>query len=984
MSRDRLGDIKRICQAALDQDPHSRVAFLAEACAGDEPLRREVESLLAQEAGAERFMEMPVFDVADEGVVHAPGFAIGESIGPYRVVSWLGAGGMGAVYRARDTKLGRDVALKVLPKYCAQEPEWLARFHREAKVLASLNHPHIAAIYGFEESSLVQALVLELVEGPTLANRIAHGPIPLHEALPMAAQIVEALEAAHERGVIHRDLKPANIKLRPDGVVKVLDFGLAKSVEPTREGPASVSPSPKITLTHAGMILGTAAYMSPEQARGLAVDTRTDVWALGCVLFEMLTGRRTFGGDDVADSIAAVVTAEPEWSALPANTPAAIRRLLRRALTKDPRNRLAAASMARLEIEDALTMPEGEAPGAAVGPAERRRLRQGVAWMLIAGSVLAVAALSVPTVRYLRGQASVEPVRFLIDVPVMPDNNQVSISPDGRTVAYVARADGGKPMLHIRPIDSVDARPLAGTENAWGAFWSPDSHHLAFQIGVQPNSRLRRVETTGGPPQDIAPCGTGTWNRDGVIVCMDGGALSRVPATGGALTRITTPDASRQETAHVFPHFLPDGRHFLYLAWSSKPENRAIYLGALDSDQKTRIMTAESRAVYAPPGFLLFHRQGTLFAQAFDATHLVLHGEPVRLAEGIANGVPYAGAFAVSATGTLAYRSRVSTRERQLAWFDRQGRQLENVGSAGNGFALSPDEKRVAFTRAEPGTPGADIWTLEISTRINSRLTTDPANELEPVWSPDSQTVLFASNRMGHHAVFQRALGSRDDVAVFESKEGSQWPDDWSSDGRFILINDRNAGIVALPTTGDRTPIRLLRSDAVIDEAHFSPDGRWVAYVSTESGQAEIFVASFPEFKQIKQVSADGGNEPLWRGDGKELFYVTGDGELMAVGVSVAGSVLHTTAPQKLFATRISTGTPGVNRYAVSADGTRFLVLGARQPTGADHGDTELDEHAEVGRVTRRIRLALEGRQSPLTRWIRLVALRLFAPWALA
>jgi tRNA A-37 threonylcarbamoyl transferase component Bud32/dipeptidyl aminopeptidase/acylaminoacyl peptidase len=958
MTGNRRSEIERICQAALDQDAHSRVAFVAEACAGDDALRREVESLLARQSASESFIEAPTLEVAADGVGAEGSVAIGQSIGPYQVLSWLGAGGMGEVYRARDSKLGREVALKVLPPLYARESEWRARFRREAKVLASLGHPNIAVIYGFEESGDVHALVLELVEGPTLADRIAQGPIPLAEALPIAKQIAEALEAAHEHGVIHRDLKPANIKItargaRPpraegrrlerrlsapdiaDGIVKVLDFGLAKAVEPTGETAVSLSPSAKVTMTQPGMILGTAAYMSPEQARGHSVDKRCDLWAFGCVLYEMLIGKRAFGGDDIPDTIASVVKAEPDWSALPPNTPAAIRRLLRRALTKDPRNRLADASMARLEIEEAVTMPAVEAQGAGV-PAERPRLRERAAWTLVAALVLAVVALSVPTALYLRGRGPAEPVRFLIDTQPFrnADRHQISISPDGRTVAYVAQAEDGKNMLYIRAIDSVSARPLAGTEGAAHAFWSPDGRHIGFQVGLQifsvPNPPLRTVEAAGGPPQTVALCGTGTWSRDGVIICADGEGLSRV-STGGALTRVTTLDGSLQETAHVWPHFLPDGRHFLYLAWSTRRENRAIYLGALDSDLKTRLITAESKAVYAPSGFLLFHRQGTLFAQAFDATRLSLRGEPVRVVEDVASETSTGnGAFAVSSTGTLVYRSAESP-NRQLAWFDREGRHLENVGPAGpfGSFALSPDEKRVALVHNQPGAAGADIWILEFATGVLSPLVTHPAGENEPVWKPDSQTVVFSSSRTGRISVFQRALGSREDVPVFESSEGSQWPHDWSHDSQFILINDRNRGIVALPTAGDRKPMRLLLSAApdVIDDGQFSPDSRWLAYASTESGQAEVRVASFPEFRNIKQVSAGGGVEPRWRGDGKELFYITSYGQIMAVGVSDTGSRLDTTAPRKLFTTRVSTGIPGSYKYAASANGSRFLVL---------------------------------------------------------
>jgi dipeptidyl aminopeptidase/acylaminoacyl peptidase len=413
-----------------------------------------------------------------------------------------------------------------------------------------------------------------------------------------------------------------------------------------------------------------------------------------------------------------------------------------------------------------------------------------------------------------------------------------------------------------------------------------------------------------------------------------------VASAGGAPVRITTPDRSLQETRHLFPYFLPDGRHFLYLAWGPNPANRAIYVGALDSDQKTRIMTVESKAVYAPPGFLLYQRQGTLFARAFDANRLTLLGEPTSIVDGLSSGSNDGnGAFDVSSSGTLVYRSVRSPANQRLVWLDRKGRQLGdriNIGQATN-VALSPDEQWLAFRRQEPGASGGDIWIFEISTGVNSPLTMDPANEGEPVWSPDSRTVLFASNRRGSVAVFQRTLGGTDDVAVYESSEGSQWPDDWSRDGRYILINDRNTGIVALPTAGDRKPIRVVRSNtAVLDEAHLSHDGRWVAYVSTESGQPEIRVASFPSFTDVKQVSTNGGHQPMWRADGKELFYLTSDGDMMAVDVRVAGSRLEATAPEKLFAARVMASTPGTNTYAVSRDGSRFLVLGSDQDNGPE------------------------------------------------
>jgi Tol biopolymer transport system component len=861
----------------------------------------------------------------------------GARLGPYELVAHIGRGGMGDVYRARDTRLGRIVAVKVLLPHVASDAELKQRFEREARTLAALTHPHICAVFDVGHQApaagsdqAVDYLVMEYLAGETLAARLSRGPLPLDEALQHATQIAAALETAHQTGVIHRDLKPGNIMLTAGGT-KVLDFGLAKALGGDTPSP-DLTQTPARSVTREGWLLGTPAYMSPEQARGKAVDRRADMWAFGCVLFEMLTGGRTFEGDDVTETIAAVVREEPDWSALPVNTPAALHRLLRRALAKDPRNRLADASTARLEIEEALTGSEDAVglqsttrpPGVDVATAPRSRLGQRVPWILAAGLGLAVAVLAVPAARSLRGAASAAPMRFLIDTPRLSGSSydNLIISPDGRMVGYIARAEGRGSTLYVRPLDSLSARPLAGTEGAFDAFWSADSRYIGFRIGFGPSSTLKRVDVTGGPPQNLAPCEIGTWNHDGIIICKDGVVLSRVPATGGVPTRITALDESLQETSHDAPYFLPDGRHFLYRARSARPENRAIYVGSLDSDRKTRIMTSESKAIYAPPGFLLFYRQGTLFAQAFDATRLALRGEAVPVAERVAaasGGVD--AAFAVSSTGTLVYQHDEAPQTRQLAWFDRQGRQLGTVGPAGafGMVALSPDDKRVALS-SESG-----MWIVEMSTGIASRLTDQGGS---PVWSPDSRTVAFASNRNGRTSVFQRTLGSREDLPVFESPEGSQWPDDWSRDGQLLLINDRNSGIVVLPMTGDGKPRRLLLSDkAVIDKPTFSPDVRWVAFASTESGPAEIMVASFPEFTNIKQVSAGGGHLPEWRPDGKELFYMTGDGELMAVEVRDTGSTLDTAAPRKLFDTRATAGTPGSNRYAVSADGNRFLVL---------------------------------------------------------
>ena len=627
----------------------------------------------------------------------------GTRLGPYEITAQIGEGGMGEVYQATDTNLKRSVAIKVLPESVARDPERLARFQREAEVLAALNHPNIAAIYGLEKSDGTTALVMELVEGPTLADRITQGAIPIDDALPIAKQTAEALEAAHEQGIIHRDLKPANIKVRPDGTVKVLDFGLAKALEPTSAMSPGMSQAPTITtsaMTQAGMILGTAAYMSPEQARGEATDSRADIWAFGVVLYELLTGRRLFGAENVSETLAAVLREDPTWEMLPASVPPGVRRLLRRCLQRDRRNRLQHAGDARVEIQDVLSAPTADIAHQTM---PSTRWRERVAWALAGVAVL----VAVGVAYFAAGQPSSQPVRELSVVP--PPGWTFSlvdapvISPDGSRLAFVGVDANGNTQLWIRDLDAVEPRPIADTEDGRSPFWSPDGLSLAFFA----NREVRRIDLAGGPVRTLASADEldgGTWSSDGTIVFSPRvGPLLRVTADGGTTTPATQMDTDHGELFHRFPAFLPDGRRFLFVIQSNIPENSGLYIGSLDSNEKTRIGDIRSRAAYADPGYLLFTRNRTLMAQPFDPVALELSGEATVVGGRVASAVNLFGqaTFSVSESGVLAYR-RVPLL--QFTWFDRSGQRLASLGSPGeySSLSLSPDGQHVAFEQLDP------------------------------------------------------------------------------------------------------------------------------------------------------------------------------------------------------------------------------------------------------------------------------------------
>ena len=908
--------------------------------------------------------------------------ATGSRIGPYEVLALLGVGGMGEVYRARDTTLHRDVAIKVLPDLFASDAERLARFTREAQTLAALNHPNIAHIHGLEDNGGVRALVMELVEGEDLSVRIGRGPLPLDEALPIARQIAEALEAAHEQGIIHRDLKPANIKLRADGVVKVLDFGLAKALEPASgtgdSGSPNLANSPTITspaMTMRGMILGTAAYMAPEQAKGKPVDKRADIWAFGCVLYEMLTGRRAFAGDDVSTTLAAVLLKDPDWQALPASTPVALRRLLTRCLKKDPKARLRDIGEARLRIDELLGGASDDAGAPIVTPAEsgwRRVVPWAAAVVLALGSMLIGAAVARRSAREVTSGAV--PMTFTI---APPENTsfggpsgggtgtatQVAVSPDGRSIAFVAGAQSAY-QIYVRPVATLTARAIPGTEGGTFPFWSPDSRFIGFFA----DGKLKKAPIADGSPIVLceAPFGRGgSWSRDNVILFAAGevGArlspehLWRVSSAGGVPAAVTGVDPAKADARHRWPHFLPDGRHFIYTELFGPPGAGAkpstLKIGSLEpSEADVTLLEAESSATYAS-GHVLFARDETLMAQPFDLETRQLAGEAFPVAERVSQEASrYMGA-SVSENGTLVYGSDDPLAVSELTWRDRTGRVLGPVGGPASylDVALSPEERRVAVAVATSDREKVDIWIVDLVRSVRSRLTVDQGVHAKPVWSPDGTQVAYSSSQSGKTSLrVKRVGGTSPEESLVEGAGNTVGisvgisPSSWSADGRFIAYTVRGAfprtsDVWILPLFGERKPFPLVHTNYLEGEAVFSPDGRSIAYTTNDSGQPNVFVQSFPDAGEKLQVSTAGGNAPMWRADGKGLYYLGLDSTLMAVAIDTTGRV-DAGPPQALFPTgmvnsgfTVQTASPGLS-YAVAKDGQRFL-FNARTPRSA-------------------------------------------------
>jgi Tol biopolymer transport system component len=836
---------------------------------------------------------------------------------------------MGEVYRARDTNLGRQVAIKILPDTFAHDPQRLARFEREAKTLAALNHPNIAQIYGLEKADEVRALVMELVDGPTLADRIARGPLPLDEALPIARQIAEALEAAHERGIVHRDLKPANVKVRPDGTVKVLDFGLAKVLDPMPAGGMDATELPTITspaMTRIGVILGTAAYMSPEQARGKTVDERTDTWAFGCVLYEMLTGRRAFVGENVSDLLAAVLRSEPDWELLPSSVPLRIQDLLRCCLEKDVKNRRRDVGDVRIEIEQALKGTRERRPVPAGQSARARQL----AWIVLTAALAAAGTMAVAWA--LRPASDAPEMRVQVNTPATALPMHFALSPDGRYLVFVA-GENRPERLWLRALDVVEAQPMPRTEGAQFPFWSADSQSIGFFA----SGKLHRIDIKGGPAQALAdapnPRG-GTWNADGVIVFapLPSGPLMRTAASGGEPVAVTRLVAG--QVGHRFPQFLPDGRRFLFFALGSA-ERGGIYLGALAGGDPKRLTANDTTGRYLEPNRVVYVRQSTLVARRLDLEREELTDDPETLATpvGVDPGSNLAG-VSVSTNARVAYRASGADR-RQLTWYDRTGKVLGMISEPDTNDLrdpeLAPDSRWVGLDRTVQG--NRDVWLMDLERGGQIRFTFDGALDAGPVWSPDGTRIAFLSARKGQTDLYLRPSSSARTEELLLETPNDKWPQDWSKDGRYLLYREQDPktgfDLKALTMTGsERTSMVVANTPFEERHGQFSPDGRWVAYATDESGRFEIVVQPFPQATGKWQVSTGGGSQPRWRADGKELYFIGSDGTLMATSIIASGSTFAAGAPAALFQTRFQgggTANPAKHQYAVSRDG-RFLI----------------------------------------------------------
>jgi serine/threonine-protein kinase len=863
-----------------------------------------------------------------------PSSITGQTLGHYRVLERLGAGGMGEVYRAADLKLGRDIAIKLLPDAFAHDPERLARFEREAHLLAALNHPNIAAIHGLEEAHGLRFLVLELVPGETLGQQLARGPLPADEAVRVMRQVAEALEAAHDRGIIHRDLKPANIKVTPQGQVKVLDFGLAKTYE---AGPATTDSSNSPTLTvgssREGVILGTAAYMSPEQARGRLLDRRTDVWSFGCVFYEALTARPAFRGDTVTDTIAAIVKEEPDWKALPAETPGAVRALLGRCLQKDAQRRPRSLGDAMLVLDEALTAPEAaEVPSAGVAAAQPAapRWRTAVPWVL--AGVLALAVV-VANWQLMRATRATPPgaTRFLIAPPAdveIPESAfpHVAFSPDGKGLVYVGRPAGKQSQLYWRAFDRLDAQPIPGTADADRPFFSSDGKWVAFTG----NRKLKKVSLEGGAPLELcdAEWGGGAWLADGTIVFTPfyAGGLMRVPAAGGQPEQLTTPDATTGELGHWWPQALPDGETILVTLFSAPLERSRIALLSLKTRQLKVILEGGTHARYLPSGHIVFSRGTTLLAVGFDPARRQTFGTPVPVLDGVAFDLSNGNAqYSVSPDGALAYIPEAAFGgESRLVWKDRQGKaqpvteQPRRYGTP----AFSPDGRRVAVTVEGENT---DIWVYDLERGGLSRLTFGPATDFHPMWTPDGKRVIYISERPVYNLYWKAADGTGTEEPIWAGPYDTL-PGSVSPDGKFVAYVESNpktqGDILLLPLTGTRQPQPFLNTPFNEQNPAFSPDGRWLAYESYESGRPEVYVVPFPGPGERHQVSTDGGLTPQWARSGGELFYRRRD-KLMAVSMRAAPS-FSAGRPQEIL------DLPPLRRsrnWVPAPDGRRFLIV---------------------------------------------------------
>jgi Tol biopolymer transport system component/predicted Ser/Thr protein kinase len=874
--------------------------------------------------------------------------AAGTKLGPYEILASLGAGGMGEVYKARDTRLERTVAIKVLPQRLSSSAEVRQRFEREAKTISQLSHAHICALYDVGREGDAEYLVMEYLEGETLSERLAKGPLPLESALRYGQEVADALDRAHRQGIVHRDLKPANVMLTKSGV-KLLDFGLAKAMAPAAEKSSLTSLPTQQGLTQEGTILGTFQYMAPEQLEGREADARTDIFALGATLYEMATGRKAFSGNTQASLIGAILHTEPpSISTVQAMSPPALDRVVKTCLAKDPEDRWQNAGDVRRELK---WIAEGSAAGIAA-PAtvvSKRRTREKIAWLLAAVLGLGVAALaatlwrrpatSAPVIR-----ASILPPEGVELISTNLRAGTVEISPDGSHIVFSARKGEGPSVLWVRDLSGTAARMLAGTEGAERPFWSPDGRFIGFFA----DRRLKKIEASGGPATTLAPVDEsrgGTWNREGVILFTPSarGPIYRVSAAGGDAVPATVYE--KDHTTHRYPWFLPDGRHFLFLMRRSgagageKPEVR---VGSLDSKASTLVVNAPSNAIYAS-GHILYAREGALVAQEFDLDRLAVRGDAVTLVPDLLMDERFSrGVFSASQDGLLVCQTGRARTAMVLRWFDRNGEVLGTVGEPAEFFSggdpeISPDQSRATAGILDLRTGIADIWIIDLASGIRRRFTSGPGDKFASAWSADGSRIAYevSSGGAGYDLVMKPTVGSGAEEMLVKGESELQIPDSFSPDGRFLLFQVGRGGkddLMYVALTGDRTPKPFAATKAYEEAGQFSPDGRYVAFVSDESGRAEVYVAPFPGPGSRWQVSQSGGVEPRWADDGRELFFFGPDNRLMAAMVKTDRDTFEVGAIQSLFQARLTGANP---RYAVAKGGKRFLVVSGlpQEPT---------------------------------------------------
>ena len=865
----------------------------------------------------------------------------GERLGPYEILAAAGSGGMGEVYRARDTRLTRIVAIKVIARDVASDPSFKMRFEREARLISALQHPRICVLHDIGHQDGLDFLVLEYIDGETLAARLVRAPLRLPQVLRHAIEIADALEAAHRLGIVHRDLKPQNVMMTEAGA-KLVDFGLARAAPHPVVGLSTMSTKVDAS-TAKGTFVGTLQYMAPEQINGAEPDARTDIFAFGLVLYEMVTGRKAFEATTPASLVAKILETEPpRLSSQVSVVPSALDHLVRMCLAKNPADRWQTMHDVRAQLEwitHEETRPDTDA-GAASGTGNTGR--RGREWMWAGLAAVALIAAVTAWVVNLRPAPPPQPLaRVDVTLPAhlsFPSYSSPMVSPDGRLVVLPISSDG-KTQLYLRRLDDTAFLPLAGTEGARGPFWSPDSRSIGFFAG----GKLKRIDinyaniANGGPIAVLADGSAGlgaTWNRQGVIVFAPGtsSGLQRVSENGGEATPVTVLNTERNERMHRFPSFLPDGRTFLFNV--DGPEG-GIFAGSLDARPITRVLTDATQGVYVDPGYLLFIRQQTLMAAAFDVATLEVSGTRQAVSHGLRGGQ-----FSIATNGTVAYRSGGDSVV-QLWWFTRAGRRDRAVGAPGpyRQIALSPSGRRVVIQQGVPGfTVGADgdLWLMDLITGVHSRLTSDPTHDADPAWSPDERSVVFTSSRTGRSQLFIKDLATGVEKPLADIP-GRVAVDEMTPDGRFVIFRTFGRSVHALPMTGDRTPMLLVDTPAYLeDQTHVSPDGKWIAYNADESSRWEVYIAKFPDFSGKRQISNGGGMQAMWRRDGRELYYFTPRGTMMAVTINATDNT-EPAVPRALFQANFN-ASHEVAEYGVTANGERFLVA---EPTSrSEHAMT--------------------------------------------